>query len=111
MVRVKSPRSGAGRDMEDHVGHVLIGELTLGATLSQSEGRLSLRVALDGSGRLTLPDDGLLRFRAATGYFTLVGLREGASQLLLGVAGSATVSVRYAIKNADFTSLDEIHSA
>ncbi|WP_409019859.1 hypothetical protein [Brevundimonas vesicularis] len=53
--------------MEDQVGHVLIGERTLGATLSQSDGRLSLHVALGGGERLDLPEDGLMRFRAATG--------------------------------------------
>src|SRR5690606_16522551 len=103
-------RHGASRDMEDHVGHVLIGERTLGATLSQSDGRLSLRIALGAGERLDLPDDGLVRFRAATGYFTLLGLREGASHMLLGVAGSASVSVHHAIKSADFTSLDDIRS-
>lgn len=106
-----SPRHGASRDMEDHVGHVLIGERTLGATLSQSDGRLSLRIALGGGERLDLPEDGVVRFRAATGYFTLLGLREGTSHMLLGVAGSATVSVHHAIKSADFTSLDDIRSA
>jgi hypothetical protein len=53
--------------MADHVGHVVIGEQTLGATLSQSDGRLSLRIALGGGGRLDLPEDGLVRFRAGTG--------------------------------------------
>lgn len=106
-----SPPHRTKRDIEDHVGHVLIGDRTLGATLSQSDGRLSLRVALGHSEQLDLPEDGLVRFRAATGYFTLLGLREGASQVLLGVAGSATASVHHAIKSADFTSLDDIHSA
>lgn len=107
---MKSPRPGSSRDMEDHAGHVLIGERTLGATLSQSDGHLSLRVALGAGENLDLPEDGLVRFRAATGYFTLLGLREGGSQLLLGVAESATVSLRHAIKSADFTALDDIRS-
>ncbi len=96
--------------MEDHSGHVLIGERKLGATLSWKAGRLSLHIALPGGENLDLPEDGLVRFRAATGYFTLLGLREGASRMLLGVAGSATVSVRHAIQSADFTSEAEIRS-
>jgi hypothetical protein len=106
-----SPRSNASRDIEDHVGHVLIGERTLGATLSQSSGRLSLHVALGAGEGLDLPRDCLVQFRAATGYFTLLGLREGTSHMLLGVAGSATLSVHHAIKSANFTSLDDIRSA
>lgn len=99
------------RDMDDHVGHVLIGDRTLGATLSQTNGRLSLRVALGAGESLDLPESGLVRFRADTGYFTLVGLREGGSHMLLGVAGSATVSVHHAIKSGDFTSIDDIRCA
>ena len=97
--------------MEDHSGHVLIGERKLGATLSQKAGRLSLQVALAAGEALNLPQDGLVQFRAATGYFTLLGLREGASRTLFGVAGSATVSVHHAVQSANFTSVADIRSA
>ncbi|MGH7028191.1 HEPN domain-containing protein [Brevundimonas sp.] len=96
--------------MEDHSGHVLIGERKLGATLSQKAGRLSLQVALAAGEALNLPQDGLVQFRAATGYFTLLGLREGASRTLFGVAGSATVSVHHAVQSANFTSVADIRS-
>lgn len=96
--------------MDDHRGHIVIGERQHGATLSETDGKLELHIALAAAEDLELPAHGIVHFRAATGYFTLLGLRQIGSQMLFGVGSSITVSVRHAIKSANFTAREDIGS-
>jgi hypothetical protein len=91
-------------------GYVSIGGADKAASLAMKEERLVLRVTETDQGfALTHPQElELLQFRGSRNGFTLVGVQRTGSQARFGVGGVSTYSVRLALEDVHYGSVDEI---
>ena len=93
-----------------HRGHVQLGEVQLGATLTLEPGRFTPEIA-SPSDAPDMPERiELICFTSNTDYFTLVNLFRKNLNVRSGVASLSTYTGGLAFESGYFCSLEEIRS-